>query len=166
MNNMFIFTDSTKCIGCLNCELACASSHMNMSLDEALESGKKLISRNKVIKVKDITAPIQCMHCQNPACLNVCPHDAIRQEGHFVHIHEDKCVGCGCCSLVCPYGAIKMIEESHYESNINNQLAIKCDLCFDKEEGSACIEHCPTDAICLIDYKQYSSIMLEKEQLL
>lgn len=166
MNNMFIFTDSTKCIGCLNCELACASSHMNMTLDEALESGKKLIARNKVIKVKDMTAPMQCMHCQTPSCLSACPHDAIQHEGHFVHIHEEKCVGCGCCSLVCPYGAIKMIEDETLEMNINNQLAIKCDLCFDKEEGSACVQHCPTHAITLIDYEEYSTMMIQKEQLL
>ena len=165
MNNMFIYTDSTKCIGCLNCELACASSHMNMSLDEALESGKRLIPRNRVIKVQNMTAPMQCMHCQDPSCLNACPHDAIEHKGHFVHINEEKCVGCGCCSAVCPYGAIKMVEMEHLQSNIDNKLAVKCDLCYDKEEGSACVQECPTDAITLIDYKQYSAMMLENELL-
>ncbi len=166
MNNMFIFTDASKCIGCLNCELACAASHMGMSMEEALTSGKKLITRNRVVKVHEKTAPMQCMHCNNPSCLTVCPHDVIQHEGHFVKVYEEKCVGCGCCSLVCPYGAIKMVEQDIPETQINQQIAIKCDLCCESEDGPACVQICPSDAICLIDYNEYAKISSSKEQML
>lgn len=165
MNNMFIFADATKCIGCLNCEVACAAEHLNMSIEEALKKRIPLVSRNKVVKVNNLTAPLQCMHCNNPSCLSVCPHDVIQHEGHFVKIYEEKCVGCGCCSLVCPYGSIQMVEQVIEETDINQQIAIKCDLCCDSEEGPACISSCPTDAICLIDYDEYSNIVSPKEQL-
>ena len=165
MNNMFIYTDSSKCIGCLNCELACASSHMGLSMEEALVSDQKLVSRNQVIKVKNKTAPLQCMHCNNPSCLTACPHDVIQHEGHFVKVYEEKCVGCGCCSLVCPYGAVKMVEEEILETNINQQIAIKCDLCHEREDGPACVEYCPTDAIGLIDYNEYNKLVSPKKQI-
>lgn len=157
MNNRFIFTDAKKCIGCLNCELACAASHLHMSLDEALESGLPLVSRNQVVKFDNITAPLQCMHCNNPSCLSVCPHDAISYEDDFIKINEQMCVGCGCCTLVCPYGAIKMVECSE---NLSNKLALKCDLCAFSEEGPACVQNCPTKAIEVINHQEYSLYML------
>lgn len=166
MNNMFIFTDATKCIGCLNCELACAANHMGITMEEAYDCHLPLISRNRVIKIGLIMAPIQCMHCTNPACLNVCPHDAIQHEEHFVKIYEEKCVGCGCCFLVCPYGSIQMIEIKSHLTNENSRIAIKCDLCSGKQEATFCVKNCPTEAICLIDYQEYSKIILKREQII
>ncbi len=163
MNNMFIFTDSSKCIGCLNCELACSASYYNISFDEIYQVPKPLISRNHVVKVGTKMAPMQCMHCMTPSCLSVCPHDAIQHEQHFIKIYEDKCVGCGCCSLVCPYGSIQMVPQIINTTGTQKMVAIKCNLCADVPEGPSCISYCPTDAICIIDYQQYLTIFDKKE---
>lgn len=165
MNNMFIFTDTNKCIGCLNCELACATTYHKISFEEIYYAQAPLISRNKVMKIGSKIAPLQCMQCMSPSCLNVCPHDVIQHENHFIKLYEDKCVGCGCCSLVCSYGSIQMVEIEDAITKDKRHIALKCNLCYDLENGPACIAHCPTDAICIIDYEQYSKIINKREQI-
>lgn len=165
MNNMFIFTDTNKCIGCLNCELACAATYHHLSFEEIYEAKITLNTRNKVIKVGSRSAPLQCMQCMSPSCMNVCPHDVIQYEQHLIKLNEDKCVGCGCCSLVCPYGSIQMVSVQGKVKKDNRQIASKCNLCYDVQGGPVCITHCPTDAICIIDYQQYSTIISKREQI-
>ena len=51
MRNHFIFADSTKCVGCLSCELACAAAYAGISFEEAYTTKLPLISRNRVVKI-------------------------------------------------------------------------------------------------------------------
>lgn len=159
MSNRFIFTDTSKCIGCLNCELACAASYLGIPFEEAYTTKAPLISRNRVIKQEGKTAPLQCMHCESPSCLAVCPHGVIEHKGDFILLHEEACVGCSCCSLICPYGAIKMIQKE------DRAIALKCNLCSEREEGPSCIQHCPTEAIRVINYTKYKTLMASKGNL-
>jgi len=158
MANKFIFADAKKCIGCLNCELACAASFLGISLDEAYErglNGEELIHRNEVIKMANLTAPMQCMQCEDAPCAKACPIDIIKHEGNHIKIYEDDCIGCRSCAIVCPFGAIVMAERSEHNQNVTNLVAIKCDLCGGVEGKQACVEICPTDAIEPIDYDEY-----------
>ena len=72
------------------------------------------------------TAPVVCMHCDDPTCANVCPADAIKQddEGRVLSAAKPRCVGCSNCVMACPFGVPKM--ESHYD------LMMKCDMCYDR----------------------------------
>jgi len=161
MNHKFIYADTKKCIGCLNCELACAASHMGITLEKAYELGQngvELISRNKVIKSGDLTAPMQCMQCLDAPCLNACPIDIIKYEDGYVKYYEDDCIGCRSCEMVCPYGAVVMAPNKKDDAPVSKMVAITCDLCGGEDGKQACINVCPTDAISLIDYDIYKEI--------
>ena len=82
-----------------------------------------------------------CNQCSEPACLDACPTGAVSKDvvDGIVRIDEKKCLGCGLCSLACPYGGI--------DFHAGLQKAAKCDLC----DGSPqCEEACPVNAISLM----------------
>ena len=156
MRHRFILADSTKCVGCLSCELACAASYMGIAFEEAYSIKAPLISRNRVVKVETKTSPLQCMHCEDASCAAICPHGVIERMDGFIKLHEEACVGCGCCSLVCPYGAIRMVQKE------DRRVAVKCNLCFSHPEGPSCVRVCTTDAIHLVDYDAFETLMATK----
>lgn len=93
--------------------------------------------------------PRSCLHCEQPACVTVCPTGASykRAEDGIVLVDEDKCIGCKLCSWACPYGAR---EYSEVEGVMK-----KCTLCIDRiyndnldesERQPACVQACPTRA--------------------
>jgi Fe-S-cluster-containing dehydrogenase component len=93
--------------------------------------------------------PRSCLHCDEPACVTVCPTGASykRAEDGIVLVDEDKCIGCKLCSWACPYGAR---EYSEVEGVMK-----KCTLCIDRiynenlaeeERQPACVQACPTRA--------------------
>ena len=160
-NNKFIYADPNKCIGCINCELACAASHMDIDINTAYGlalNGEKLYSRNKVVKVDGRTAPMQCMQCPNAPCLEACPIDIIKFEAGFVKYYEENCIGCESCSMVCPYGAVVMAPNTKPDAPISQMIALTCDLCGGENGKQACINICPTDAISLIDYGTFKKM--------
>jgi carbon-monoxide dehydrogenase iron sulfur subunit len=160
-NNRFIYADPDKCIGCINCELACAASHMDIEIEEAYLlglQGVELVSRNKVIKVDGKTVPMQCMQCPDAPCLEGCPVDIIKFEDNFVKYYEDDCIGCTSCDMVCPYGAVVMAANKKPDSPVSQMIALTCDLCGGEDGKQACINICPTDAIVLIDYETFNKM--------
>ena len=93
--------------------------------------------------------PRSCLHCEEPACVTVCPTGASykRAEDGIVLVDEDKCIGCKLCSWACPYGAR---EYSPVEGVMK-----KCTLCIDRiynehldeaDRQPACVQACPTRA--------------------
>jgi len=93
--------------------------------------------------------PRSCLHCEEPACVTVCPTGASykRAQDGIVLVDEDKCIGCQLCSWACPYGAR---EYSPVEGVMK-----KCTLCIDRiynqnldeaERQPACVQACPTKA--------------------
>ena len=93
--------------------------------------------------------PRSCLHCEEPACVTVCPTGASykRAEDGIVLVDEDKCIGCKLCSWACPYGAR---EYSAVEGVMK-----KCTLCVDRiynenleeaERQPAFVQACPTKA--------------------
>ena len=157
------FTDTSVCIGCKACEVACKqwnmlSGHEPSFLDGYDNTGQ-LDSQNwryvqMIDNVPDVTLGTGqgkawlmmsdvCKHCQHASCMDVCPTGAIiRTEFDTVFIQPDVCNGCRNCISACPYGVIGMDEEAH--------VARKCTLCYDRLQGGmepACAKACPTQSI-------------------
>lgn len=93
--------------------------------------------------------PRSCHHCEQPACVTVCPTGASykRAEDGIVLVNEDLCIGCKLCSWACPYGA----REYDYDAGVMK----KCTLCIDRiynealaveDRVPACVATCPVGA--------------------
>lgn len=93
--------------------------------------------------------PKSCLHCQDAACVTVCPTGASfkRAEDGIVLVDESKCIGCKLCSWACPYGA------REFDSDAG--VMKKCTLCIDRiynkkldavDRVPACVSTCPVSA--------------------
>ena len=160
------FTDTTVCIGCKACEVACKEwnqlpddglSFTGMSYDNTTALGAStwrhvsFIERpvplgGQVTGVGDFSWLLMsdvCKHCQRAGCLEACPTGAIvRTEFDTVFVQPDICNGCGYCITGCPFGVIDRLED--------DGRAWKCTLCYDRlSDGMtpACAQACPTDSI-------------------
>jgi len=144
--------DSNLCIGCDQCEKACAATHGGHSrLDR--KGGKSLAS---------IQIPVSCRHCENPLCMTDCPPDALVRQPNGEVLIKDSCIGCGNCVSNCPYEVIQLVHEleedrtpllfkflgfgSAAKEKSGPAKAAKCDLCYDLKGGPACVRICPTGA--------------------
>ncbi len=145
--NRFIIADATKCIGCRTCEVACAVSHQE-NQDCAALSPDEFISRIRVIKDHSWTTAVACHQCEDAPCANVCPVDAISREHGHIFVEQSRCIGCKSCMLACPFGAMEVV------SSRKKARAIKCDLCWHRETGPACVEACPTKALQCMDVEK------------
>jgi formate dehydrogenase iron-sulfur subunit len=166
------FTDTTVCIGCKACEVACKEWN-NLPADNIGLTGHSYdntgqLSANSwrhVAFVEKHTGqdggpgvrstgkpPYQggwlmlsdvCKHCHNAPCLEACPTGAIfKTEFDTVVVQQDICNGCGYCIPACPFGVVDL-------STLDGK-AHKCTLCYDRLKGGlepACAKACPTDSI-------------------
>ena len=137
--------DSTLCIGCKQCEQACATQNVlpyNDSIaGEEFQSAHKLTA---VLTRGDKFVRRLCMHCQRPACASVCPVGAFHKtkEGPVVY-DVWKCIGCRYCMAACPFSQPK------YEWGSLNPRVRKCIMCPERVtagQQTACAEICPTGA--------------------
>lgn len=154
------FTDTTLCIGCKACEVACKQwnqlpSEVKPWTGNSYDNTGELSSTTwrHVLFVEQIAinrlAPRWllmsdvCKHCANAPCLEVCPTGAIvRTEFDTVYVQQDVCNGCGYCVAACPFGVIAR--------NPIDGGAHKCTLCYDRlkaGEQPACAKACPTRSI-------------------
>jgi formate dehydrogenase iron-sulfur subunit len=158
------FTDTTLCIGCKACEVACKewnnlpADHMGLTGESYDNTGA--LSANTWRHVNfiehavrdDVGTPGQsgwlmmsdvCKHCHNAPCLEACPTGALfRTEFDTVVVQQDICNGCGYCVPACPFGVVDI-------STLDGK-AHKCTLCYDRLKGGlepACAKSCPTDSI-------------------
>ena len=162
------FTDTTLCIGCKACEVACKewnslpADHLTIT-GMSYDNTKRLSSNSwrhvsfveKVRQNGDQAMempPFQshwkmmsdvCKHCDNAPCQEACPTGALfRTEFDTVVVQQDICNGCGYCVPACPFGVIDLNEF--------DGKAHKCTLCYDRLKGGlepACAKSCPTNSI-------------------
>ncbi len=90
------------------------------------------------------TAPMVCMHCDDPSCAAVCPADAIKktEDGVVQSSLSPRCIGCSNCQIACPFGVPRIYEQS--------AQMMKCDLCYDRSSVGLkpmCATVCPSQAL-------------------
>lgn len=153
--------DTTKCIGCKTCVVACKEAN-NLPADtdgyggglydapEGLNEYTKNVIQ--LAKSGNDTAYVkkQCMHCIDPACVGACMLGAMHKgEYGIVSYDVSKCVGCRYCEVACPFNVPK------FEWSKKAPKIVKCELCRDRlAEGRkpACSEVCPRDAVIFGKY--------------
>ena len=109
--NSFILANSEKCIGCKTCEIACALAHAEPKPNTAGATDGPLIPRVYVMRTPEITVPIQCRHCEDAPCANVCQMLAICRVDGKILVDTERCVGCKLCLMACPFGAIELVPQ-------------------------------------------------------
>jgi formate dehydrogenase iron-sulfur subunit len=138
--------DATLCIGCKQCEQACAEENKLPYDDkiaaEAAQSDHKFTA---ILTKGDKFMRRLCMNCEEPACASVCPVAALRKTPEGPVIYEaSRCMGCRYCMAACPFGVPK------YEWGSVNPKVRKCTMCgVDRVlqgKPTACAEICPTGA--------------------
>ncbi|WP_380878226.1 hypothetical protein ACFB49_16120 [Sphingomonas sp. DBB INV C78] len=172
-----LLIDENLCVGCDNCEKACADSHEGLSrLDR--EAGRTFAH---------LHVPTSCRHCEHPHCMADCPPNAIHRGPDGEVFINDTCIGCGNCQRNCPYGVIRMDkvppkkpsllswflfgkgpgpgEPSHEWAYKNAEpgvekakRAIKCDMCSGIEGGPACVRACPTGAAIRVAPEEFLTV--------
>lgn len=167
MSKTGFLTDSTLCIGCKACEVACKEWNQigedgyewsGHSYDNTGALGRSTWRNVKF--VENAAAPgfggnsgeqlpawgfssDVCKHCEVAGCLEACPTGAIvRMEFGAVYIQPDVCNGCSYCVVSCPFGVV--------EKNKKDGRAFKCTFCSDRQMAGltpACAKACPTESI-------------------
>jgi formate dehydrogenase iron-sulfur subunit len=159
---MGFFTDTSVCIGCKACEVACKEWNAlpaegllltGMSYDNTQGLGASTWRHVAFIEqpaaagsgagVRWLMSSDVCKHCTEAACLDVCPTGALmRTEFGTVVVQDDVCNGCGYCVSACPFGVLDRREI--------DGGAHKCTLCYDRLGDGlepACAKACPTQSI-------------------
>ncbi len=151
-----MLTDTTMCIGCRMCEMACAKANDL----PAPPTGQEVFATRRRPAAGAFTvvnryenpsggAPIyrkvQCMHCDEPACASACLVGALKKtpEGPVIY-NEDICIGCRYCMVACPFSNLAYDYDSAFTPAVR-----KCIMCRDRllhGEGPACATACPTKA--------------------
>jgi formate dehydrogenase iron-sulfur subunit len=160
------FTDTTVCIGCKACQVACHQWN-DLPAEQGPNNGLPVLSGNSYDNTGSLSdvnwrhvkfieqfsedrsqaawlmMSDVCKHCANAPCLEVCPTGAIlRTEFDTVYINEPACNGCRDCVSACPFGVIHMSPR--------RGTAQKCTFCYDRlqqELSPACAQACPTQSI-------------------
>jgi formate dehydrogenase iron-sulfur subunit len=162
------FTDTTVCIGCKACQVACHQWNELPSPDgqrvplpvlsgQSYDNTGRLSDTNwRHVKFIEQFSPDRstarwlmmsdvCKHCASAPCLEVCPTGSIRRtEFDTVLIHEPACNGCRDCIAACPFGVI------HMSTDPAKHVAQKCTFCYDRLQHGmvpACAQACPTQSI-------------------
>jgi formate dehydrogenase iron-sulfur subunit len=164
------FTDTTLCIGCKACEVACkewnrlpadgfeltGQSYDNTGalssttwrhvafVEQIADAGGERATTMQPFQSNWLMMSDVCKHCERAGCLDACPTGALfKTEFQTVVVQQDICNGCGYCVPACPFGVIEI-------DMLADGRAHKCTLCYDRMKGGfepACAKACPTNSI-------------------
>lgn len=161
--------DTKRCTGCNMCSMSCRVDH-NLPNDvlysTAVTDGSDYFRVPTGVYPNDLKMmfyTMGCQHCDNPACVEVCPTGAAykREEDGLVLIDNEKCIGCKSCIAACPYEGVRtllsseptypldfQIGDHRAQEHIPNTVE-KCTFCserLDDDERPLCIDLCPAVA--------------------
>jgi formate dehydrogenase iron-sulfur subunit len=159
------FTDSSVCIGCKACEVACKEwngvpgdglTWTGTSYDNTSALGHATWRHVKFVEdardgmpTWDFSSDV-CKHCEHAGCLEACPTGSIvRTEFGGVFVQPDVCNGCGYCVVSCPFGVV--------DRRPDDGRAFKCTFCYDRQKAGltpACAKACPTESIQFGDLEE------------
>jgi formate dehydrogenase iron-sulfur subunit len=151
--------DTTTCIGCKACEVACLEWNGYTFSDTTFHNSYQTMPDTKwnywnLIKFNEhesadgslmlLMRKDQCMHCSEPGCLVACPADGaiVQYQNGIVDFQQENCIGCQYCVTGCPFNIPKFNQQT--------KKVYKCTLCSDRvSEGlePACIKACPTGCL-------------------
>ncbi|MFH1169895.1 MAG: 4Fe-4S dicluster domain-containing protein [Chloroflexota bacterium] len=148
-----LLVDTDLCYGCLTCQVACQQEH-GLDAEQYFIRVKQIGPYRIDGRLAMDFVPSACRHCDQPACLESCPEEAISKRGDgIVLIDAARCTGCQLCLEACPFGAPQFIA--------GKNIVQMCDLCLERlEEGlsPACVHHCPTGALSVGDPEQSARV--------
>ena len=152
------YIDTTTCIGCKACEVACQEwNDLETIKTQQVGTYQTLPSLDanlwNLIKFREEEHPgglawlmrkDQCMHCADPGCLKACPAPGaiVQYENGIVNVNPDACIGCGLCETGCPFNVPRFSAKTGKMQ--------KCTLCVDRVSVGiepACIKACPTGCL-------------------
>lgn len=149
-----VFVHPERCIGCKQCEVACAVAHsqtQNLFLSVFESPAPKPRIHAEPGLVLNSAFPNKCRHCNPAPCQLACPTAAITRLADYpevVYLNPQKCIACGMCAIVCPFDVITYYAAVAAPGR--PAVATKCDQCFERQRvGStpACVEACKVAAL-------------------
>ncbi len=156
-----IFPEPSLCIGCLTCEVICSQVHKQQGLSSV---PRIRVFNDPTTKVDPAVLEAYpgrgnfhqepCLQCPTAECLYVCPVNALKVEpkSGARYIDKDVCVTCGRCANACPFpvsgeehatNELKLGQKTRITYDPAMDTYTKCDLCYWREGGPACVERCP-----------------------
>jgi Fe-S-cluster-containing dehydrogenase component len=137
--------DKKRCIHCKACEVHCKVKNINpVGIKFAVHtSGKPELKDGKIAMKASFRS---CYHCDDPACVEACPTEAMvrRESDGLVYVIKELCIGCESCIAACPWNIPVLFEDEN--------VVGKCDYCMDRLDAGlepACVTACTTHALCL-----------------
>lgn len=124
-----------RCVGCEECVFACEKAYDGES--------------RAFVEIVDgyFPYPLRCNHCGDAPCKAACPAGAItRTANGAVVVNQTRCIGCGTCVTVCPFGVPRLSEHTH--------KVVKCDQCDERVEAGEeplCVNACPKAALVFVE---------------
>ena len=146
-----MFFDLNRCVRCRTCYVVCKVMH---HISDQFDHDRRYtrirfveLEAGKYPSVKVFFVPTHCMHCDETACVDVCPTGAsAKREDGIVTLDKDRCIGCKCCIAACHYGARYFNEDEG--------VVDRCSFCVDRIDSGLqpyCVEACLGDAIVFGD---------------
>jgi formate dehydrogenase beta subunit len=152
------YVDTSTCIGCKACEVACVEwNDLPTLATHRFGSYQTLPTLHadfwNLIRFHEMDTPAgtswlmrkdNCMHCEDPGCLAACPAPGaiVQYANGIVDVNPDACIGCGYCETGCPFDVPRIHEKTAKMS--------KCTLCVDRVTVGlepACVKACPTGCL-------------------